>query len=194
MREGKKTKSGERPPKVAAPLEVTSVIERELETHLAMIGEQAEKIRLSLDEFLGQLSKDVSEENVRVLLGDPSADPPRVTRSRSRLLKLMAQALDSDLSELFIRLYQAHALRIKQPPGNRLLKLADFFCSPKTMRLTVNPLVADWQAEYFEALKQGREWKARWTSVRYYCAFGKTFALDKVFGMLKAVSSAFTSR
>lgn len=96
------------------------------------------------------------------------------------------------MARLLERKLKARATSIKQPPGSRLLKVTDFLCSPKTMRLTVNPLVADWRTEYFDALKEGREWKARWISARYYCAFGKALALDKVLGLLKAVSSAFS--
>ena len=80
--------------------------------------------------------------------------------------------------------------KIITPPGGRILAIADFFCSPKTMELTVKSTIADWHEEYFAALSQGRVWKARFVSMRYYCRFVKIFGLKKLAGVFKAFSKA----
>src|ERR1044072_760418 len=49
-------------------------------------------------------------------------------------------------------------------PGTKLLTLVDFLFSPKTVERTFKPLIADWRYEYFEALNQGRKYKAHWIS------------------------------
>jgi len=77
--------------------------------------------------------------------------------------------------------------RIKKPPGSLLLGITDFFFSKKTVALTFKPLIADWQAEYFEALEEKRYCKARWVSVRYYWAFAKACGLSKFVGFFKTL-------
>jgi hypothetical protein len=70
--------------------------------------------------------------------------------------------------------------QVKLPPGHTLLRVLDFFFSPKTVALTFKPLLGDWHLEYFEALKEKRNLKARWISVRYYWAFAKACGLSKI--------------
>jgi hypothetical protein len=67
--------------------------------------------------------------------------------------------------------------------------IADFLFSPATVENTFRPLVADWRYEYFEALKQGRKYKVRWISFRYYCHFIMAMSLSKVFSLLKEFRS-----
>ncbi len=43
--------------------------------------------------------------------------------------------------------------------------------STKTQKEIFEPIVADWQEEYFEALFKKEIWKARWINVRYTYAF-----------------------
>jgi hypothetical protein len=78
---------------------------------------------------------------------------------------------------------------IKKAPGQVLLSFVDFLFSPKTVKHTFKPLIADWRYEYFEALKQGRSWKARWISVRYRFSFINAMTLSKVFSLLKQIKS-----
>ena len=52
-----------------------------------------------------------------------------------------------------------------------LLKISDLLFSPKTQKEIFEPIVADWQEEYFEALFKKEIWKARWINVRYTYAF-----------------------
>lgn len=51
------------------------------------------------------------------------------------------------------------------------LKVVTFFFSSRTVKEIFNPITADWQEEYFEALSKKEIWKARWINVRYTYAF-----------------------
>ncbi len=46
-----------------------------------------------------------------------------------------------------------------------------FLYSSKTRKEIFEPIIADWQEEYFEALFKKEIWKARWINVRYIYAF-----------------------
>lgn len=54
---------------------------------------------------------------------------------------------------------------------NKLLQLTQFIYSSKYQNEVFNPIVLDWQEEYFEALGKKEIWKARWINVRYTYAF-----------------------
>src|SRR5262249_38820992 len=77
-------------------------------------------------------------------------------------------------------------------PGTRAYKVVDFLFRPTTVELTFKPLIADWQFEYFEALNQGRKYKAHWIMIRYRFLFARTFilamGLSKVFSFFKQLS------
>ena len=60
---------------------------------------------------------------------------------------------------------------IKLLPSALWLKIVIFLYSSKTVREVFEPIVADWQEEYFEALFKKEIWKARWINVRYTYAF-----------------------
>ena len=49
--------------------------------------------------------------------------------------------------------------------------IVHFFYSDKIQKEVFDPIVADWQEEYFEALFKKEIWKARWINVRYTYAF-----------------------
>jgi len=89
--------------------------------------------------------------------------------------------------ERILLTYATTAPRISLPPGRRLLKFADFFSSAKSMELVFRPLVADWHHEYFDALNERREWKARWISIRNCWDFAKAFGLCKLLGLIKPI-------
>lgn len=78
---------------------------------------------------------------------------------------------------------------IKNAPGSKLLSFADFFWPPKTVKQVFEPLIADWRTEYFDALKQGRIWKAQWISVRYRIAFVQAIGLSTAWDMVKGALS-----
>ena len=57
------------------------------------------------------------------------------------------------------------------PLSSKYLRTGKFLFSPKTQKEIFEPIVADWQEEYFEALFKKDIWKARWINVRYTNAF-----------------------
>lgn len=61
--------------------------------------------------------------------------------------------------------------RIIKPPTFYANKFAWFLYSTKTQKEIFEPIIADWQKEYFEALSRNEIWKARWIKVRYIYAF-----------------------
>lgn len=80
--------------------------------------------------------------------------------------------------------------KIKKAPGARLLSIVEFFYSPATVEETFKSIVADWQAEYFDALSRKRRWKARWISVRYTCRFVHAMGLSKVLEFARSFARA----
>ena len=79
--------------------------------------------------------------------------------------------------------------RLAKPPGFRVLTVAEFFCSPKTIDQVFEPLVSDWQEEYFAALNENRWFKARWVSIRYMWKALLAFGLSKLFAAVRAFST-----
>ena len=43
--------------------------------------------------------------------------------------------------------------------------LAARVCSAKTLERLIDPVVADLQTEYVEAIRQGRVWRSRWVRI-----------------------------
>jgi hypothetical protein len=58
-------------------------------------------------------------------------------------------------------------------PGDRIGTIASRLFEPETMERVFEPILADLQCEYGEALAQGRRWRARLSLVRSYFAFGR---------------------
>ncbi len=57
------------------------------------------------------------------------------------------------------------------PTDAKLLAISKILYSAKIQRELFEPIVADWQEEYFEALLKKEIRKARWINVRYTYAF-----------------------
>lgn len=74
---------------------------------------------------------------------------------------------------------------IGRAPGTAFHSVVDFLYSPKIVRETFEPIIADWRVEYFEALSQKRVWKARWINVRYTHSFLMAMGLSKLFSFYK---------
>ncbi len=55
--------------------------------------------------------------------------------------------------------------------ASNFLKISNFLFSTKTQTEVFEPIAADWQEEYFEALFQKEIWKARLINMRYTYAF-----------------------
>ena len=72
-------------------------------------------------------------------------------------------------------------------PGDRLRALAGRILNRRTMERVVDPLLADLQLEYAEAIRRGRVWKSRWVLVAGHIAFLKTIALCSAQGVMPAV-------
>ena len=77
--------------------------------------------------------------------------------------------------------------KIATPPGVRLWKLAEFFCTQRTYKAVFEPLLADFQHEYFEALSQGRRGKALWLRVLYLWAFCKSTGLNLAMSFVREI-------
>ena len=60
---------------------------------------------------------------------------------------------------------------ITMPYSSFWLMITSFIFPPKTQKDTFEPIVGDWQEEYFEALFKKEVWKARWINVRYSYEF-----------------------
>jgi hypothetical protein len=57
--------------------------------------------------------------------------------------------------------------------GNRLRAFAAGWCCPETMERVIDPLIADLQREYSDAVRQGRIWKSRWIQIAGWVTFFK---------------------
>lgn len=68
---------------------------------------------------------------------------------------------------------------VARPPGAWLLKLVDNVCRKSTADL-IGQMVADMQVEHFEALKDGRRWKARWIIVLHIVAMLRALSIDRL--------------
>ena len=62
-------------------------------------------------------------------------------------------------------------------PGDRLRAFAARACSADTMARLIDPVIADLQVEYSQALRQGRTWRSRWVRLAGYVAFAKVFVI-----------------
>ena len=72
----------------------------------------------------------------------------------------------------FIDLLISKSESIIQIPTNvKLLMICRFFYSANNQKEVFEPIAADWQEEYFEALFKKEIWKVRWINVRYTYAF-----------------------
>jgi len=56
--------------------------------------------------------------------------------------------------------------RVVRAPGVMLHRTAKFLLTRDAHRRYVEPVIADMQHEYFEAIVAGREWSARWIALR----------------------------
>jgi len=82
--------------------------------------------------------------------------------------------------------------RVSRPPGRSAHWLVQFFCSPRRIETIYGPALSDLQVEYFDALGEGRPWKARWSLVRNHLglarAIGFRVALDVIDAVLRWLS------
>lgn len=62
-------------------------------------------------------------------------------------------------------------------PGDRIRATAARIFDQRTMARVIDPLVADLQLEYAEAIRHGRVWRSRWVLAAGYFVFLKTIAV-----------------
>ena len=74
--------------------------------------------------------------------------------------------------------------RILSAPGTTLMRIAEFCFSRRTCTGVLEPVVADMQHEYFEALAAGRERKAKMVLARGYAAFVAAVIANTVVGRI----------
>jgi hypothetical protein len=79
------------------------------------------------------------------------------------------------------------AKRVYSPPGVSLSRLAEFFASPKTMERVLQPILSDLLTEYFNALAEGRRFKAEWVRLRGYWSFWIAVGLHSVVSLVVKV-------
>jgi hypothetical protein len=101
----------------------------------------------------------------------------QLLRDDDRLLPLLFRKANSALLSAKKRAGRGKR-HIVIPPGSKLLTIAEFFYSKKTYTLHFEPIVADMQREYFEALYEKRVWKARWIHIRGCWGFISAMGLN----------------
>lgn len=74
--------------------------------------------------------------------------------------------------------------RVLRAPGTTLMRIAEFCFSRRTFTGVLEPVVADMQHEYFEALAAGRERKAKMVLARGYAAFVEAVIVNTVVGRI----------
>jgi len=62
-------------------------------------------------------------------------------------------------------------------PGTRLRSIAGRFCSMQTMERLIDPLIADQQHEYADAVRRGEAWRGGWIRLTGCIAFWKVVAM-----------------
>ena len=67
---------------------------------------------------------------------------------------------------------------IDQPPGSLVLKVTEFLCSKKVYERVFQQNIISMREEYFDALAEGREEKAKWIKIRGYLWMIWTVALQ----------------
>jgi len=63
------------------------------------------------------------------------------------------------------------SLIVLKHSASNFLRISNFLFSTKTQKEVFEPIVTDWQEEYFDALFKKEIWKAHWINVRYTYAF-----------------------
>jgi len=81
--------------------------------------------------------------------------------------------------------------KVRLPPGTYLGRIAEFFCRRKTYRQVFEPLLAEFQHEYLEALLEDRLFHAKWLRVLYFVAFCNAAQMNLIGKLLKRLWSAF---
>lgn len=76
---------------------------------------------------------------------------------------------------------------IRYPPGIHMARLAKWVFPRKMYEQIYEPQIADMRLEYYEALREGAEWKAKWIRAYYMIAFAKTIVASIPVRLIKVV-------
>ena len=87
------------------------------------------------------------------------------------IIHIIAGSIDKIINLVFFDRIVVERKVQQKTLSTELLKIASFFYSLKTTKNVFEPITADWQEEYFEALFKKEIWKARWINIRYTYAF-----------------------
>jgi hypothetical protein len=167
----------------------------------------AERVRLILDElpkrdrdalrsiFFDEKEKDaicqefgIERDYLRVLI-HRTKRKFRELYEKSESLPLLGDALEREDQ----RITSPKKANIIRPPGSLLTAVSEFLFSQKTLERVVNPVIADLQVEYCEALAANRHVKAAWVRLRGYWNLFKAIGLYSIVKMFVEVWRRVTS-
>ena len=150
---------------------------KEEERRLTLIAEisRAEalfnKIKLNnlIEEQLSEIKNKVQsiniESNYKMLMADQYQEQARTQLFYVFVASILLIIISGIIGNL------NRSLLLGQPISVRFSQISDFLFSGKNQKEVFEPIVADWQEEYFEALSKKEMRKARWINVRYTYAF-----------------------
>ena len=87
-----------------------------------------------------------------------------------------------------IRIVAPRSVRIARPPGFLVTRFGGFLLTRKAYRRYVEPVIADMQFEYLEALAAGHCWHARWIRARVWLVIIPGW----VMGFIRGLRQGFT--
>jgi len=108
-------------------------------------------------------------------------------------LTLGRRGFDQPLPSLLERLRITGHSQIVRPPGSTCRSVIDFFYSPKTVARVFDPILADMQAEWVEAIARGRHYKASWIRLRGYWEIARAAGFHSLLRALRPIMTLFTS-
>lgn len=100
----------------------------------------------------------------------------------------------AQLTEALKQQARAKPARVARPPASSLLAAARFLYSRKHYREIFEPMVADFQAECFEALADGRVHHVRWRRAVFTVQFVHAMLFDAGSTFLKLFIQAFRAK
>ena len=78
--------------------------------------------------------------------------------------------------------------KIIRPPGDKLFNILEFLYTKKNFERIFEPMIADMQEEYFEALSAKRIWKTRWIHLRGIISLLVAITYHPTVSLMKRIS------
>jgi hypothetical protein len=69
--------------------------------------------------------------------------------------------------------------RVQYPLASWLLSISDNVCRKATAKL-IGQMVADMRVEHYDALREGRKFKAQWITILHYISIARALTLDRL--------------